>query len=531
MKYTKAIIIIYGLIMFIPAHCFSKEIHLWFIPMHFENSDYLTGLTETEMQAMWLKEYGADSQVRCENLLNPMLKDQLVYNRGELGEPHWQRLFSQISLMKALKRFAQKNDHIVSVRFIMWGKLFSELQKAIHTNGMPDVFQVGSTWVKYFSDQGLLLTQHNSKHLNFRSLPNIHNISVRFTTDMRMLFYWKKLPDWPASDQNIHLKTDSWDTLIASLTSEIIEGNNCPPMVMPVGLTVNLIHDLVALVSDPTNSFYNENSRQVRLTGPSINLPLLLAEKSTINDANGFPRRVIAFPEITMERAGENFCKGKYLATIQPAEFISQWFESFKQFSQKNGLKKVLFWDYAGIELPPHIFKGGSDLVVYKHSINKDAALQLREFLATDPEVNHCYIEVEKHFERFLSKLPEGYENFQKKVEKGLESNRIVNYPHLSKWPTHIETRDILEKCQVFWRRIAEGDRLAIIHSAEELENEINEIINFKIHIINIIKSWWYVILFVLMSISFENYRFSEDFTWRSDGNNPEVFVWKQPYL
>jgi hypothetical protein len=124
-----------------------------------------------------------------------------------------------------------------------------------------------------------------------------------------------------------------------------------------VGLTVNLIHDLIALLSDNTTRFYNAENKQVHITGRSINLPLLLAEKSTILDANDFPRRVIAFPEITMERAGENFCKGKYLATIQPSEFISQWFESFKLLAQEKGLNKASFWDYAGIALPPNIFK------------------------------------------------------------------------------------------------------------------------------------------------------------------------------
>jgi len=74
MKNLKSIIITACLAMLIPSQCFSKEVRLWFIPMHFENSGSVTDKSETEMQAKWSQKFGADSRVRCENILNPMLK-------------------------------------------------------------------------------------------------------------------------------------------------------------------------------------------------------------------------------------------------------------------------------------------------------------------------------------------------------------------------------------------------------------------------------------------------------------------------
>ncbi|ETR65022.1 MAG: hypothetical protein OMM_14942, partial [Candidatus Magnetoglobus multicellularis str. Araruama] len=67
--------------------------------------------------------------------------------------------------------------------------------------------------------------------------------SIPYSTDIRVLFYWKKYPHKKRSGPLI-IQSKNWNTIIQSMkdynqelkTQNI---NNMPPLVFPIGLTLN----------------------------------------------------------------------------------------------------------------------------------------------------------------------------------------------------------------------------------------------------------------------------------------------------
>ncbi|MGH9427998.1 MAG: hypothetical protein ACRD2L_17070 [Terriglobia bacterium] len=174
------------------------------------------------------------------------------------------------------------------------------------------------------------------------------------------------------------------------------EGRLNPPMVMPIALTPNLLHDYIPLVWAGGGHFLSLGSNKADLTSDAaLAVPLKLMERAAQPSEQQSRHRIIAFPEMSHEEAVQHFLNGEYLALIEPVGFIKRW----KDMIARNGLPKsffqnqqnhpgpvsVNFWDYAGVAAPTRTFIGGSDLIVMSRvketPEERDAAFKLVRFL------------------------------------------------------------------------------------------------------------------------------------------------------
>jgi len=65
------------------------------------------------------------------------------------------------SLQKLTRKFTQQTGVFVKIRFLDWGEAFGELNRTLAGSAadfpdFPDVMQLGSSWVPYFADRGLI---------------------------------------------------------------------------------------------------------------------------------------------------------------------------------------------------------------------------------------------------------------------------------------------------------------------------------------------------------------------------------------
>jgi len=366
--------------------------------------------------------------------------------------------------------------------------------------------------------------------------------TLRYTLDVRLIFYWKKMS---ARDDTFVMDRGSWQSIAESLRKRIAEQQQSlnPPFAFPIGLSQNLEHDYFPLLWSAGCEFLKPNENYVDLSSDSaLAVPRLLANNVTIKDDKKFPHRLFVFPEISHEEATSHFWDGEYIAVIEPVSFIKRWHESF----WRNGLPKgyhsdqkkipvppsASFWDYAGIATPPITFKGGSDLMIMNRTGEGELAFALARFLATDEEYTRTLAS--------LGQLPAQRKNYGIDVlfasldaQSGSspvriydpEAMRIVNtmmedqviwreYPSLSQWPTVFESSDVLESLQKLWRRTAEAKGNdsgsdQIEQAAAEVELIINRHINKITWFKEEIRRFsWYIIAISLLIIAAMVFRY-----------------------
>jgi ABC-type glycerol-3-phosphate transport system substrate-binding protein len=500
----------------------ERQLSLWLIPTlrpdsrHLglkENPDGLAKTPEEDVIWVWNRGFGEHSPVICENTVNPVLYDQLRSNNPEFSEPNWELINSQLPFLKALERFAKANRVQLRVRFIMWPRLLQTIKEGMEKGLGPDVAQVGSTWVAYFSQRNWLLPiVKGEDSLKLRLLPGGKNASLRWTIDLRLLFYFKNGDGHIAPDE---LK--DWPTIIEFL-KDIREArkksgaSHGPILLFPTGVTPNLWHDLAPLVSSGGGTLLDVNKSSLTLDDKALKIPELLAHL-LIHRESGHESKLFAFPETGHEETSgpRFFLTGKYLATIEPAGFIVRWHSHLA--SQKRD-SSINFWDVAGVMVPPKAFVGGSDLAIFKSSRDPELAIKLSRFLATDPEIQKILAQSGQLLAQaedlglpvLLAPLVKqagsrGAVHYQEAVKRGLATGE--EYPPFWGWPD-LESRDVLESLQNFWRRIAEGNadgqaqqRLRI--AARYLERKVNIKINLWDNIWISFISWWsYIAAFIL---------------------------------
>jgi ABC-type glycerol-3-phosphate transport system substrate-binding protein len=473
-------------------------------------------------------------------------REQLIAWNPEFADPNFPIIKGQQRTLEALRRFAEQNQAHIYVRFVWWGQAFDELraitegkQSAVQDGVRiaPDIAQVGSTWVGYFAKkQALIPRDSTSDRLNWRDAPDTAGASLRYTTDVRLIFYWKRR-SYPMTGNAFTLDSTSWDTILSSLDRRPLEpGRLNPPMVMPIALTTNLLHDYVPLVWAGGGRFLGLDSNQADLTSDAaLAVPLKLMDRAVQPGEQRSRHRIIAFPEMSHEEAVQHFFDGEYLALIEPIGFIKRWKDviarnglpkSFFQDQQKNaGSIPVNFWDYAGVAAPPRTFIGGSDLIVTSRVKEKpeerDAAFKLVRFLATDEKYSATLAELgtlpaqQQKFgiDTLSSSLKDnpgspsrgsnqtGATDFAVALSLALSRRSEQEYPALAEWPDYLESREVLEAIQRIWRRIGLGkegeeDVANLKEAAAEAQLAINQHLNWRTKLWqDIQQSWWAIVI------------------------------------
>jgi ABC-type glycerol-3-phosphate transport system substrate-binding protein len=510
----------------------GPSLTIWLIPSEGpDESSPVVGSSVIEQIEVFNQKYGKGQQVTVLNTTVPLLLDQLVAWNPDYAVPTWPIIKGQTRTLDAISRFAATHNAHINVRFVSWGKIFEDLANAREGNSSesayaPDVAQVGSTWIAYFAQNGLLLPQteiHDEK-LNWRSIPGVPQTSLRLTTDVRLLFYWKRrLTDAPTV-QPFTPNTTSWQSAITSIKDHLLSTRSVlsQPMVMPIGLSQNLLHDYIPLIWFAGVEFLKTGPERVDLTSAkALEVPTLIAQNTVFRDAKQQSHRFIAFPEIGHDEAARYFITGDYIATLEPAAFIKRWHDQFARRLVANpSTERPIgdFWDYADAETPPVVFKGGSDLIVMRGARTPELASKLMRFLAADDSYTKTlsalgFLPAQREgfgIDILMSTLgvqPEtakghqGASKFANVLRRALSEGR--EYPSSPSWPTELESRDVLEALQQLWRRIGEWDEsgasLARIKAAAaEAELIINRRINWRTRMW---ENWKGALPFVLIAV------------------------------
>jgi ABC-type glycerol-3-phosphate transport system substrate-binding protein len=490
--------------------------------------------------------FGAGSPVTVLNTTKPDLLSQLIAWNPEYAGPSWAMIKGQEEALEELARFARENRIHINVRFINWGKAFSELKDAAEakkqggrSEELPDLAQIGSTWVAYFASQGFLIP-YTQGDLLTHDAPSIKNASVQYSVDARLIFYWKRNHLDLPSGSEFKLESESWESLVQSLKNRVLEKGPYPnpPMVMPIGLTLDLLHNYTPLVWAGGSEFLYPDrfGAKVDLEGrDAMKIPLFLARNATVKEENNTSRPLLTFPEMSTEEATGHFMDGDYIAIHKPAGFIKRWYEKFAKDQSRQTRKEVsqvVFWDYAGVAIPPKPFKGGSDLMVLNGAGDKELAFSLARFLATDER----FTSIMARYEGYLPAQKKNYgveyliDSLQKTALSAPETSPAAVIPHkdmvaltteyssyveravnggkeymqLESFPVDIESHESLEAIQRLMRRIGEGDEDGragdrMEGTAIEAQIIINQRINGWIGLIEGAKRQWKLVLMLFL--------------------------------
>jgi hypothetical protein len=413
-------------------------------------------------------------------------KAQLIDWSPEMAVPNWVWVRSQRATLKALSEFANSHKIYIRVRFITWDRALSDLTATWEGHNAyeaPDVVQIGSTWAGYFPNKHLLMSNADGKRKGWEDVGRGRASVLPYVNDTHLIFYWKRLPGAPISSSTFELNSDSWAAIVESLRTAKGGG---PPFVFPIGLTLNLLHDYSPLVWAGGGSLLPQRfllgSRLDLTSAAAFSAPKYLAENSVIQE-NGRPRRLIAYPEASHEEVSRSFVRGLYRATIEPANFIGRWKRDFN-CRYPDGTSSATFWKYAGVAIPPSPFRGGSYLAVWAHTSSPGAAFDLAEFLTTDDAYTRMlgvsgYLPARRPgggVDLFLGDADTSGEarDFGTLVQQALNPKVGRSYPPIPEFSAVLESREVLERLQIAWRRLSEGDPASLRTALGEVETYVN---------------------------------------------------------
>jgi hypothetical protein len=460
------------------------------------------------------------------NATNPYLRAQLIAWNQEFAEATWPMLRGQTGTLEALERFAEENGVHIRFRLESWGKAFKDL---LDERDRPDLVEVGSTWVAFLAASGKIRFLPNavsSDDLRWRSVPGLGRASLYYTTDLRLIFYWRRPPSQPATLPAFAPKADNWQDYLDSLENYVVE-NKSTAMVLPIGMTPNLLHDLVPLVWAGGSHFYLDTwRRHADLTSnEALRVPLMLATRAVVTKEDQ-PYRVLAFPEMDHEEATRHFMAGDYLAVFEPPAFIRRWFDNFLKREPKPSspqadvAREREFWSRAGVAVLPETFKGGSDLVVLNGTQVAEPAFSLARFLVQDPQFtglmgrigwlpaqlsDHGLAALDAslwHCEPVAGPCqnpPSGMAEFNSALDYALKKGR--EYPQSAKWPIAFESRQTLDELENLWRAIGEGDQQGVRAAARSAELAVNREIDWLTRLSERTKRWGFDLLLASVPI------------------------------
>lgn len=480
-----------GVISFLAVCCYggtAASLNLWIIPAENAGPGRIAAGEEIAKSVDALNRRFADTQVIVANTTDPVLKMQLLAWNPAFAVPNASLVISQTGTLQALAAYAAASNVSIRVRFITWDEAFgliSGLNPDARSKDYPDVIQIGSTWKAYLASRRVTMSRPHWEvdRGNWADLPGLPASSLPYITDVRLLYYWKRLPSALPGSREFVINTSSWSALVDSVRDKT---GTSDTIAFPTGLTLNVLHDYAPLIWAGNGPFIARGlfGWRVDLTSPAaLAIPLELQRRAIDMSRPREPRTLITFPESSHEDADRIFVNGGYRVIEEPASFIDRWRQDFRQRHEKDGLR---FWDYAAAAVPPKSFKGGSDLAVTRGTANPRASFALADFLATDEEFTKILSQ-----SGFLPSGRRGYgadiltdsltettgyspeiEHFVDSVQKAIQQG--VDYDPLPKWPVELENRRVQEAFQVIWRRMGERDPGRLRAAAAEAEWMIN---------------------------------------------------------
>jgi signal transduction histidine kinase len=506
----------------------DRHVSVWIIPPEGSGPNDIAQAEDVPSRMQALRSALAGTRVRLLNVEDPLAAKTGSHRSGNSGEagwfpeytgPNFQVVANQRKTFAALARFAEQNNVYVVLRLITWREAF-ELLRAGRTTGpdaLPDVMEVGTTWTANLAANGRIRSRPDWQRSrgNWRDVLGIPASALPYTTDVRLLFYWKRLPSAEPDSPPLALNNTSWPALLDSIGSGT---SSADIIALPTAITLNLLYDYVPLVkaggSQPLIHNGLFGSSVSFSSGSALTVPVYLAEHSSIPLDKGEVRQLISFPETTHEEVTRAFVNGDYRATLEPVSLMARWADDFNERQRKKG-KAQRFWDYAAAAVPPEGFKGGGELVVSSGTSHPELAFKLADYLATDPEYTDMLAQA-----GFLPPGKPGYgvdalvaslASDERDVRDARLFGEVVQkaivqgdrYPDFARWTDVFENRTVLEKLQRVWRGIAEGDVAGVHQAAKDVDWEINSQIYMPARALNAFLQSWRLVAAILSIAAF----------------------------
>lgn len=305
---------------------------------------------------------------------------------------------------ETLKPFEETHPNIkVKVTVLDWGAAWTKITTAATSRDVPDIVQLGSTWVGSISGMGALLDVKEKMSevggakafvpASWKTSGILNKgqvTAIPWIVDARALFYrtdvFKKL--------NLTAKDlETWDSFRNTLRKVqkaklTIEGLEIFPLGMPGKNDWNVVHNLAPWIWGAGGDFLASNLKTSTLNDPKV-LDGVMFYINLAKEGLVPPE----YLELNTAQVSSNFNNGS----------VAMYFDGPYEVrtlttppAQGGASESITAKNFAVVPYPKgpkgrYTFVGGSNLAIFKDSKNKEEAWQVLKYLTTDKNAQLSY--------------------------------------------------------------------------------------------------------------------------------------------
>ncbi len=370
-------------------------------------------------------------------------------------------------LKKVLRPFMAQNPTInIEIVPLDWGSAWQKISAAAASNIVPDIVQLGSTWVGAIagmdaladvSDQVAELGGEKSfvraawrtSHLEGSK----EIVAIPWIVDVRGMYYrtdvFKKL-DLTAND------LATWESFEKALTkirdsNLILNGKKIEPLAITGKNDWNIVHNLAPWIWGAGGSMFNKD-----FTASGLNTPQAFAGIKFYIDLvrKGF------VPEVCLEQntaqINNGFFNGRYAIYFNGPYDL----KTLQTPPERGGASNLPVAKNYGVAPYPagpagrYTFTGGSNLAMFKESKNKAAAWKVIKYLTTDHQAQVAYSKLTGFLPSHIEAFKDPYfsqDPFRKVFRDSVAYTRA--YPCVPAWGP-IETVVLPRRFGIMWNEV-----------------------------------------------------------------------------
>lgn len=443
------------------AYADSMPLRIWVMPNDISTESKT--LTKKQIHDL-IKDLENDHNIIIENTLQDLMLP------AQIGKENTLAPYTVVKnpFIEELKHF-QKSQTVarpIKVEFIRWNNAFSRLTTAVDSlalDNMPDIVQIGSTWVPTFADFKAIENLSDLVNEDDFFKPSIdsakpysrHGLyAIPWFVETRMIYYHKSLVSNPEAVFESH------ETMIQN-AQKIIDANPQLKSFLAISteMSWNLLHNLVPWLWGEGGDIIKPRT----ILGIPFHKVVVDSENSLKGfDSlhNLFEKGIAYFAPVPAEKMEQDFLDGKYAAI-----FTGSWFnESLRSSGRSKEVDIALIPKGDAGQFP---FVGGSHLAIWhasKKKENFDLAIKLMNFLTG--------AQSQERFSSSINTLPartsemSGFfsrpemKNFNEALKIG------KSYPAIPEWGSIVENEHVRNDIWQIWENLSQGKSIALLHQS-----------------------------------------------------------------
>lgn len=388
-------------------------------------------------------------------------------------------------LLKVVKPFTDANPHItVEPTVVDWSAALTKITAAATSGEAPDITQVGSTWTAAIGAmEGALVELTGKIDTSAFVESTLQSAYIKGTdkmfgmpwfTETRALFYRKDACEKAGVNPETDFATwDKFKDALKKLNGIEVDGKKLAALGMPGKNDWNVVHNFSWWIYGAGGDFVNEEGTQ-----------------ATFSSENAL-KGIKFYSELAVEGLMDEPSLEKNTSDIESAfgdgayatAFMGPWvISSYTKNKEENGNDLI---DKIGVTMVPegpagrYAFMGGSNLVIFNSSKNKDEALELLKFFASK-EAQVEYSKVSK----MLPVVKAAYEDpyFEDSLMKVFKEQVDKYGKHYASVPGWASAEVIFsEGLSKIWDNVMEVDGAysydKTVQIVKDVESQINQIL------------------------------------------------------